>query len=163
MAVDFWLFVSLQNIYLHPWISLLRETWRCHQNHSNAISLLYRYAHWYYIVFLYSRSDIYRLCLNSCLDTIMPPTTSAWQLATPINHPINPYPKNDIDHLQSAEIYLKRRDLESLICFPSYFEDWEVIWSSRITYPSAPWIYSSRNSSLDHPVLAFGALLESAP
>ncbi len=57
--------------------------------------------------------------------------------------------------LQAVGVCPTRSDSKSWICFRSHVEDWEVIWSFRTTYPTAPWIYPLRNSSLGHPVPAF--------
>ncbi len=64
----------------------------------------------------------------------------------------SPYLKKDVDHLERLQRLATRmvkgcrylsfeERLEKLIYFRWHVEDWEVIWSLRITYRTAPWIY----------------------
>ncbi len=57
--------------------------------------------------------------------------------------------------LKAVRVCPTRSDLKSWNCFRSYVEDWEVMWSLRTTYSTAPWIYLLRNPSLGHPIPAF--------
>ncbi len=57
--------------------------------------------------------------------------------------------------LKAVGVCPTRSDLKSWICFRTHVEDWVVIWSLRSTYPTAPWIYPLRNSSLGHSFQAF--------